>query len=90
MKKTELTIVLSTRKLDQYYLDLLKSTSGIRKLQIIPFENSEGQSLTKLYNEGLVRSTSDLVLFCHDDLKFDTKNWLLVGRLLKNAWSGLS
>ena len=81
MEKTELTIVLSTRKLDQYYLELLKSTSGVRKLQIIPFENSEGQSLTKLYNEGLVRSTSDLVLFCHDDLKFDTKNW---GRKLLN------
>ena len=81
MEKTELTIVLSTRKIDQYYLELLKSTSGVRKLQIIPFENSEGQSLTKLYNEGLVRSTSDLVLFCHDDLKFDTKNW---GRKLLN------
>ena len=81
MKKTQLTIVISTRKLDQYYIDLLKSTSGIKNLQIIPFENSNGESLTKLYNKGLVMSTSDLVLFCHDDIKFDTKNW---GRKLLN------
>ena len=81
MKKTQLTIVISTRKLDQYYIDLLKSTSGIKNLQIIPFENSNGESLTKLYNKGLVMSTSDLVLFCHDDLKFDTRNW---GRKLLN------
>lgn len=81
MGKTKLTIVMSTRKIDQYYLDLLKSTSGLRDLEIIPFENPNGQSLTELYNKGLVMSNSNLVLFCHDDLKFDTKNW---GRKLLN------
>ena len=81
MKKTKLTIVVSTRKIDQYYLDLLKSTSGLKDLEIIPFENPDGQSLTELYNKGLVMSNSDLVLFCHDDLKFDTRNW---GRKLLN------
>ena len=77
----KLSIIFSTRKLDPYYVELLKSTSGLKGVEIIPFENPNGVSLTELYNEGLVKSKNDLVLFCHDDLKFDTRNW---GRKLLN------
>ena len=75
------SIVISTRKIDQYYIDLLKATSGVKGVEVIAFENSDGQSLTKLYNEGLIKTKNDIVLFCHDDLKFDTRNW---GRKLLN------
>ena len=80
MKKS-FSIVISTRKIDQYYIDLLKATSGVKDVEVIAFENSNGQSLTKLYNEGLIKTKNDIVLFCHDDLKFDTRNW---GRKLLN------
>jgi len=80
MNKT-FSIVFSTRKVDQYYIDLLKTTSGVKDVEVIAFENSNGQSLTKLYNEGLIKTKNDIVLFCHDDLKFDTRNW---GRKLLN------
>ena len=45
------------------------------------FENPDGKSLTEIYNEGLVKTKNDIVLFCHDDLKFETRNW---GRKLLN------
>ena len=50
MNKT-FSIVFSTRKLDPYYIELLKATSGLKDVEVIAFENSEGQSLTKLYNK---------------------------------------
>ena len=80
MNKT-FSIVFSTRKIDPYYIELLKITSGVKDVEVIAFENSDGQSLTKLYNEGLIKTKNDIVLFCHDDLKFDTRNW---GRKLLN------
>ncbi len=80
MNKT-FSIVFSTRKIDQYYIDLLKTTSGVKDVEVIAFENPNGRSLTELYNEGLIKTKNDIVLFCHDDLKFDTRNW---GRKLLN------
>lgn len=84
MKHNSLTIVFSSRKVDPYYIDILKSTSGIHNLEIIPFDNPNGTSLTKIYNEALDKASNDLVLFCHDDLKFDKKNW---GRRLLNHFN---
>ena len=80
MNKT-FSIVYSTRKLDPYYLEILKTTCGVKNVEIIPFENPDGKSLTEIYNEGLVKTKNDIVLFCHDDLKFETRNW---GRKLLN------
>ena len=80
MNKT-FSIIYSTRKLDPYYLEMLKATCGVKNVEIIPFENPDGKSLTEIYNEGLVKTKNDIVLFCHDDLKFETRNW---GRKLLN------
>ena len=84
MKHNNFTIVFSSRKVDDYYVDLLKSTSGIHNPQIISFDNPDGKSLTTLYNEALKQSENDIILFCHDDLKFDTRNW---GRKLLNHFN---
>ena len=84
MKHNSLTIAFSSRKVDPYYIEILKSTSGIHNLEILPFDNPNGTSLTKLYNEALEKASNDLVLFCHDDLKFDKKNW---GRRLLNHFN---
>jgi hypothetical protein len=84
MKYNSLTVAFSSRKIDPYYVDLLKATSGVYNIEIIPFDNPNGTSLTKLYNEALEKATNDIVLFCHDDLKFDKKNW---GRKLLNHFN---
>lgn len=73
--ENNLTVIFSTRKLNTDYIELIKETSGLHHIEIIPFENPNGKSLTEIYNEGLKMSSNDKVLFCHDDLKFDTKNW---------------
>ena len=70
-----LSIVFSSKKINQDFIDKIKSTSGLHEIEILPYENPGKYSLTEVYNKGLVESKNDLVLFCHDDIKFDTKNW---------------
>ena len=62
MNKT-FSIIYSTRKLDPYYLEMLKATCGVKNVEIIPFENPDGKSLTEIYNEGLVKTKNDIVYF---------------------------
>jgi hypothetical protein len=50
-------------------------TSGLHKhLEIIEIINN-GESLTSAYNRGLKQATNDIVVFCHDDLIIETKQW---------------
>jgi len=70
-----ITIGYSTRKIDEKYIEQLKKTSGNKKIQIIPIENNGQYSLTEVYNKILEQSEYDIVVFCHDDLKFDTNGW---------------
>jgi len=70
-----ITIGYSTRKIDEKYIELLRKTSGNKKVQIIPIENDGQYSLTEVYNKILEQSEYDIVVFCHDDLKFDTTGW---------------
>ena len=70
-----ITIGFSTRKVDNEFIELLKKTSGIPKCEIIPVENNGEFSLTEIYNKILNESSNDIVILCHDDIYFDTKNW---------------
>ena len=70
-----LSIVLSTKKESPEYIEILKKSSGVHNVEILCYENPGTHSLTELYNKGLDESKNDIVLFCHDDLKFDTPNW---------------
>jgi glycosyltransferase involved in cell wall biosynthesis len=36
---------------------------------------NNGESLTKCYNRGLEQAKYDIVVFCHDDLTIETKQW---------------
>jgi len=69
-----ITIGFSTRKIDNEFISHLKETCGIPKVEILPVENSEGRSLTKVYNELLDRATNDIVVLCHDDIIL-SKGW---------------
>ena len=77
-----ITIGYSTRKSSEEFKDLLRKSSGYPKIEIIEKENLDGRSLTKVYNEILEESTNDIVVLCHDDIYFDTKNW--VKKLIKH------
>ena len=70
-----LSIVFSTKKESPEYIEILKKSSGVHNVEILCYENPGTHSLTELYNKGLDESKNDIVLFCHDDLKFDTPNW---------------
>jgi hypothetical protein len=70
-----ITIGFSTRKIDNSFVEMLKKTSGIPNPEVIPFENNGEYSLTEVYNKILNQSSNDVVVLCHDDIYFDSKNW---------------
>jgi len=70
-----ITIGFSTRKIDTSFIEMLKKTSGIPNPEVIPVENNGEFSLTETYNKILNESKHDIVILCHDDIYFDSKNW---------------
>ena len=70
-----LTIVYCTRQENSEHKEHLIKTSGLHKhLEVIEIINN-GESLTKSYNRGLQQAKNDIVVFCHDDLTIETKQW---------------
>lgn len=76
-----LTVAYSTRKRDQNFIDLIKATCGIKNVEVLTYVNDNAKSLTEVYQQALKDSSNNIVLFCHDDIEFDTVNW---GRKLLN------
>ena len=70
-----ITIVYSTRKENPSFQEELRKTIGIKKYQVLEYVNDGEYSLTELYNKGLKEAENDIVVFCHDDIYFDKKNW---------------
>lgn len=54
----------------------VKNTVGC-KHNIFRYENKNQFSLTEIYNQALDEHTEDdaILVFCHNDISFDTKNW---------------
>jgi len=70
-----ISIVFSTRTENKEFVDHIKKTCGVPKLDIIQIVNDGEMSLTQAYNKGLEQSKHDIVVFCHDDILFDTRGW---------------
>lgn len=70
-----ISVVYSTRKDKPEFKEHIEKTCGTRNIEIIQIENDGVMSLTEAYNKGLKESNNDIVVFCHDDILFDTKNW---------------
>jgi len=70
-----ITIGYSTRKIDQNYINNIIKSCGNKKVQVIPVENNGQYSLTEVYNKILDQAEFNIVVFCHDDLKFETSGW---------------
>jgi glycosyltransferase involved in cell wall biosynthesis len=70
-----ITVVYCTRQSKPEHKEHLIKTSGLHKyLEVIEIINN-GESLTKAYNRGLKMAKNNIVVFCHDDLTVETKQW---------------
>jgi Glycosyltransferase like family len=68
------SVVISTRKIDDTYLKHVAKMFSHPKTQILIYENDGVSSLPEVYNDGLKDSIFDVVVFMHDDLIIDTTN----------------
>lgn len=86
-----ITVVYCTRTTNPKHKEHLIKSSGLHKhLEVIEIINN-GESLTKSYNRGLKQAKNDIVVFCHDDLDVETKQWgnKLLKQFQKNPEYGI-
>lgn len=69
-----ISVVYCTKEDYPTHADHIKKTCGVKEVEVIQYIN-KGEALTKFYNKGLKESKNDIVVFCHDDIIFNTKNW---------------
>ena len=68
------SVVISTRKIDDEYLKHVEKMFSHPNTEILIYENDGVNSLTEIYNIGLKDSKNDIVVFMHDDLILETPN----------------
>lgn len=68
------TVVISTRKIDDVYLKHVEKMFSHPKTEILIYENDGVNSLTEIYNIGLKEAKNDIIVFMHDDLILETAN----------------
>ena len=70
-----ISVVYCTRFQNKEHQEHLIKSSGLHKhIEVIEIINN-GESLTKSYNRGLKQAKNDIVVFCHDDIIIETKQW---------------
>ena len=69
-----ITVVYCTIEPNPLHTEHLKKSIGIPDVEIIEYVN-KGEGLTKFYNKGLKESKYDIVVFCHDDILFNSAKW---------------
>ena len=70
-----LTVIYCTRETNPAHKEHLIKSSGLHKhIEVIEIINN-GESLTKAYNRGLKQAKYKHVVFCHDDITIETKQW---------------
>lgn len=79
-----ITICYSTRKFDESFHKHLEDTCGVKNVEILYEVNNGNKSLAKLYNEFLLKSQNDIVVFCHDDIYIHNDKW---GKKLLKSFS---
>jgi glycosyltransferase involved in cell wall biosynthesis len=86
-----ITVVYCTRKSNPEHIEHLKKSSGLHNhIDVIEIINN-GESLTKCYNRGLEQAKTNIVVFCHDDITIETKQWgsKLLKQFEKNPTFGI-
>ena len=75
-----ISVIYCTRESNPKHKEHIIKTSGLYKnIEVIEIINN-GESLTSAYNRGYKMASNDIVVFCHDDIVIETKNW---GKKLK-------
>lgn len=70
-----ISVIYCTRTPNPSHTEHLIKSSGLHKhIEVIEIINN-GESLTKSYNRGLKQAKNDIIVFCHDDLTIETKQW---------------
>jgi GT2 family glycosyltransferase len=70
-----ISVIYCTRESNPNHTKHIEETSGLHKnIEVIEIVNN-GESLTKAYNRGLKQAKNDIVVFCHDDILIETKQW---------------
>lgn len=72
---SNITVGFSTRKDNPNFIEYLKQTSGCKATNVIQKINNGENSLSKVYNEILKESETDIVVLCHDDILFEKNYW---------------
>jgi len=72
--KETVSVVISTRKIDESYREHVRKMFSQPDTEILMYENDGQMSLTQVYNKGLKESVNDIVVFMHDDLILETSN----------------
>ena len=70
-----LTVAYSTREHKPEFIEYLKKSSGFKKIEVVEKINNGDKSLAQVYNEILKEAKTDIIVFCHDDIYFDTNSW---------------
>ena len=86
-----ITVVYCTRQTKPEHKEHLIKTSGLHKnIEVIEIINN-GESLTHAYNRGLKQAKNDIVVYCHDDLTIESKQWgkKLLKQFQKNPEYGI-
>lgn len=86
MTDNKITVVVCSKQTDKEkndFLEHIKSTCGYN-VHVMFLINSEGVSLTKIYNDMLEKLDTEVVIFIHDDIEFLRKGWgAEIARLFK-------
>lgn len=70
-----ISVVYCTKESKPSHKEHIIKSSGLHKhIEVIEIINN-GESLTKCYNRGLDLATNNIVVFCHDDIIIETKQW---------------
>ena len=69
-----LSVVYCTPEPMESHISHIRKTVGLKEVEIIEYIN-KGEPLTKFYNKALKETKNDIVIFCHNDIIFNTKNW---------------
>ena len=70
-----ITVIYCSRESNPKHKEHIIKSSGLHKhIEVIEIINN-GESLTNSYNRGLKQSKNNIVVFCHDDITIETKQW---------------
>ena len=89
MKKTKIVVVYSSHLSDwenSKFTNHVMETVGVKYNHVACYINHNKFSLSEIYNKALREYTAEdtIIVFCHNDIIFRTKNW---GRLLLNKFN---